>query len=156
MRRNSSDQNYLGFILFCIFLVFCQIMGMLYTWIPSFVGVFFTYNILNFSNDKKRYFIYLSFAYLVFYELTRGFYLFSYVFSFMIFYNLFVDRIRNNFTCINCILFIYVSFAYIGHYFINSFMAYMLNEDVSHFSNDYIYYMMIDWLVAIVLFKGRV
>jgi hypothetical protein len=155
MRRNSTDKKYLNLILFSFFLVACQIMGMLYTMLPSFVGVFFTYIILNFENDKKRYYIYLCFIYLMSYELTRGFYLFSYVFSFIIFYNIFVDKIRNNFTCTNCILTLYVAFAYIGHYFINSFIAYLLNEDASYFSNQYIYYIVIDSLLSMIIFKGR-
>lgn len=156
MRRNSSDKNYLGFILFSTFLVLLQIMGSLYTLLPTFVGVFFTYIILNFHDDKKRYYIYLSFLYLISYEFTRGFYLFSYVFTFIFFYNFFVDKIRNNFTCVNCILFIYVLFAYIGHYFINAFIAYLLNQDISSFSNEYLYYIVIDSIISMMIFKGRV
>ena len=156
MRRSSIDQNYLRLTLICLFLVFYQIISSLYTFLPLFVGVFFTYIVINFQKEKSRLYIYLSFVYLSIYDLDKGFYLFSSMLFFMIFYYIFVERIRNFFTCSNCILAIYVLVAYLGHFLLNSFISYILHKDSPPFSQEYIYYIVIDIVISIILFKGKV
>lgn len=156
MRRSSPDNQYIKISLFSLFLVFYQIMTSVYTLLPLFIGVFFTYIVVNYEDEKKRNYIYLTFLYLCFYDLNKGFYLFSYVFLFFIFYNLFVEKIRNFFTCTNCIIALYVVIAYIGHFIINTFIAYILNSDGPVFLLDYFYYIAIDVIIAIILFKGKV
>ena len=156
MRRSSTDQNYLRFTLICLSLVVYQIMSSLYTYLPLFVGVFFAFIVINFENEKSNLYIYLSFAYLTIYDLDKGFYLFSSLLSFLIFYYLFVEKIRNFFSCINCILAIYVVAAYLGHSLLNSFIAYILNQDMPSFSQGYFYYIALDVVLAVVLFKGKV
>jgi hypothetical protein len=156
MRRSSTDTNYLRLFFLSISFLFLLIMGSLYTWLPSFVGLFFIYVLINFEDEKDRLYLYLSFLYLIFYDINRGFYLFSYIFTFLIFYNFFLDKVRNYFSCINCILVMYVLVAYIGHYFMNVFIAYLLNETIIELSKEYIYYILIDMVLASIIFKGRV
>ena len=156
MRRSSTDKNYLRFTLICSVLVIYQIMSSLYTFLPLFVGIFFSYIIINFEKEKSRIYIYLSFAYLTIYDLDKGFYLFSSFLFFMIFYYFFVDKIRNFFTCSNCIVAIYVIAAYMGHALLNSFIAYILNQDIPPLSQGYFYYIILDVVLAIILFKGKV
>lgn len=156
MRRSSTDQKHLSLFSTSLFSLLMLVMGSLYTFLPSFAGVFFTYIIINYENDKNRIFVYLCFAYLCAYELSRGFYLFSYIFTFFIFYNFFLDKVRNFFSCNNCILFVYILTAYIGHYGVNLFISYLLNEDLTSFSSGYFYYVFIDMLFAMILFKGKV
>jgi hypothetical protein len=156
MRRSSTHQSYLTLSLFAIFFAILLIMGSLYTFLPSFVGLFFIYIIINFDDEEKKPFVYLCFLYLFSYELNRGFYLFSYLFTFMFFYYFFVERVRNFFSCINCILFVYILVAYIGHYFVNLFISYLLNESITPLSLWYIYYILIDTFFAVIVFKGRV
>lgn len=156
MRRSSTDTNYLRLFFLSISFLFLLIMGSLYTWLPSFVGLFFIYVLINFEDEKNRPYFYLSFLYLIFYDIDRGFYLFSYIFTFLIFYNFFLDKVRNYFSCINCILVMYVLVAYIGHYFMNVFIAYLLNETIIELSKEYIYYILIDMVLASIIFKGRV
>jgi hypothetical protein len=156
MRRSSTDTNYLRLFFLSISFLFLLIMGSLYTWLPSFVGLFFIYVLINFEDEKNRLYFYLSFLYLIFYDIDRGFYLFSYIFTFLIFYNFFLDKVRNYFSCINCILVMYVLVAYIGHYFMNVFIAYLLNETIIELSKEYIYYILIDMVLASIIFKGRV
>ena len=156
MRRSSTDHNYLRFTLICLSLVLYQILSSLYTFLPLFVGLFFAYIVINFENENSKIYIYLSFAYLTIYDLDKGFYLFSSSLFLLIFYYLFVDKIRNFFSCSNCIIAIYVVAAYLGHSLLNSFIAYILNQDMPSFSQGYFYYIVLDALLAIVLFKGKV
>lgn len=156
MRRSSTDKNYLTFFLSIIFFIALLVMGSLYTFLPSFVGVFFTYILINYDNEEKKIYVYLAFLYLFAYELNRGFYLFSYLFTFMLFYHFFLEKVKNFFSCINCILFVYILVAYLGHYFMNVFISYLLNENVTPLGAGYIYYILVDMLFAMIIFKGRV
>jgi hypothetical protein len=111
---------------------------------------------INYEDEKSSLFVFLAFLYLSIFDLHKGFYLFSSLLTFMIFYNLFAGKIKNFLTCSNCILAIYILVAYIGHYLVNTFIAYILNQDAPLFSQDYLYYILTDIILGIVLFKGKV
>ena len=150
MRRSSTDNSYLRLTLFSLFLVFVQILGSLYTFLPLFVGVFFTYIVINLDNEKNIFYVYLSFIYLSIYDLDKGFYLFSSLLFILLFYYMFVEKIRNSFSCTNCILVIYVVMAYLGHALFNSLIAYILHQDLPVLSEGYFYY-----IYVVVNFIGR-
>lgn len=129
-------------------------MSSLYPLIPTFVGVVFCYLILSF-HKREEYAtpIMLSFLYLLFFDLNRGFFLFSYTILFTIVYKFAIYKVQNIITCNNCILAVYVFIAYIGHFLLNAFFAYLNNETLPYFSNYYFYYMLVDSLVCFILFK---
>lgn len=154
MRRNSAHQNYLTLLGLCAWLLLDLVMSSLYPLIPSFVGVVFCYIILNFNkHEENALFLLLSFTYLCVYDLTKGFYLFSYIILFVIVYRFAIYRIQNIITCNNCILAIYVFIAYLGHYLLNAFFAYLDNETFPQFSNIYFYYIAIDSILSFMLYK---
>lgn len=137
-------------------MVLYLIMSSLYTSMPIFLGLFFAYNVINYENVENKIFVYLSFGYLFLFDLTKGFYLFSSILFFIIFYTFFVDKIKNFFSCSNCILAIYIVSAYIGHYILNLFISYILNQDTPLFTEDYLYYVIIDLILGLILFKGKI
>ena len=139
MRRSSTDNSYLRLTLFSLFLVFIQIIGSLYTFLPLFIGVFFTYIVVNLENEKNIFYVYLSFIYLTIYDLNKGFYLFSSLLFVLLFYYMFVEKIRNSFSCTNCVLVIYVFIAYLGHALFNSLIAYILHQDLPVLNGGYFY-----------------
>lgn len=143
-------------LFFAIGLLLYQILSSLYIFMPLFVGVFFTYIVINFEDEKSKIYVYLAFAYLTIYDLNKGFYLFSSIVSFIFFYYIFVEKIRNFYSCRSCIVATYVVAAYLGHFALNMFIAYILNADGPTFSQWYFYYILLDILIAIVLFKGKV
>lgn len=153
MRRNSTDKKYLNFFFFSVLIILGQIMSSLYPYIPSFVGLFFCYIILNFKNENKLLPVFLSFVYLTFYDINRGFYLFSYIILFSIFYQFALNKIQNITTCSNCILATYVFVAYIGHYALNCILAYFFNMPFPYFSNQYFYYIAFDSIVAFMFLR---
>lgn len=154
MRRNSIDQNYLTLFGICAWLLLGQSMSSLYPLIPSFVGVIFCYLIINFAHHEERAVtILLSFLYLTLYDLNKGFYLFSYVILFGIVYKFAIYKIQNIITCNNCILAVYVIMAYLGHFLLNSFFAYLDNAPFPYFSNYYFYYIAVDSILSFMLFR---
>jgi len=120
---------------------------------PTFVGVFFAYIVLNIEKEEDFFYIILSFIYLSFYELNKGFFLFSYIVLFVVYYYLFDERIRNYFKCKNCVVFVYVVVAYVGDFFINALFAYVMNEQFPNFSLEYLYYIAFDFIVAVILLR---
>ncbi len=153
MRRNSTNTNFIKLSLFALFLVLLQILSNMFLFMPTFVGVFFAYIIINIDKEENFFYIILCFIYLSFYELNKGFFLFSYVVLFIIYYYIFDEKIRNNFKCKNCVLFIYIVIAYIGLFLINVLFAYILNEQSPGFSLVYLYYIAFDFIVSIFIFR---
>ncbi len=154
MRRNSADQNYLNLFWISGWLLFGLVMSSLYPLIPPFVGVVFCYLVIHFNRrEENATTIFLGFLYLCLYDLNKGFYLFSYLILFAIFYKFAIYKIQNIITCNNCILAAYVTIAYLGHFFLNAFFAYLDNESFPYFSNYYFYYIAIDSILSFMLFK---
>jgi len=154
MRRNSAHQNYLVTLWISGWLFLSLVMSSLYPLIPSFVGVVFCYLILNFNRHEDNALpLFLSLGYVCLYDLTKGFYLFSYVILFVVVYRFAIYKIQNVITCNNCILAAYVTIAYLGHYFLNAFFAYLDNAPFPYFSNYYFYYILIDSLLSFMLFR---
>ncbi len=154
MRRNSAHQNYLKFFWMSGLLLLGLVMSSLYPLIPSFVGVVFCYLIINFHQHEDNSIpLLLSFLYICLYDLTKGFYLFSYVILFAFVYKFAIYKIQNVITCNNCILAAYVVIAYLGHFLLNAFFAYLDNAPFPYFSNYYFYYIAIDSILSFMLFR---
>ncbi len=156
MRRNSSDSHYIKLFLLVILFGLLQILSSSFIFFPTFASVFFVYIILNIDNEEKLLYIFFSFLYLSFYELNKGFYLFSSLIFFIIFYTVFVDKIRSSFTCKNCIIAIYIISFYLGEYFVNVMISYILNRDFPTLSTEYLYYIAFDFVVSVILFRNSV
>ena len=71
MRRNSSDQNYLGLFFFGVTLFVAQVISSLYPFIPSLAGFLFCYSILYFKEEEQKIPLFFTFAYLSFYDLYK-------------------------------------------------------------------------------------
>ncbi len=153
MRRDRTHQIYLKLFLFAALIFFGQIMSSLYVYIPSFVGLVFCYILLYYKDETKLFTIPFAFIYLIFYDSNRGFYLFSYLILFVLFYDFAINKIKNITSCENCILAIYIFVAYIGHYILNVFLSYLANRPFPYFSNQYFYYIAIDTFLAIIFFR---
>jgi hypothetical protein len=157
MRRNSIDKNYLAIVFISLALVLYQVITSLYTFLPVFAGLFFCYILIALNDEKQRVYVILAIIYLIIYDVNKGFYIFSYILFLFIFYNLFVAKVRDSLTCNSCILVIFIVSGYIGHYLTNSFVAYILNEDLPVFSNFYyLYYILIDSILAIIFFRDKI
>lgn len=153
MRRNSTDQKYLKLFVFFIIMLLGQVISALYPFMPSFVGLFFCYVLINFEDKEKIIPLVFAFVYLVFYDINKDFYLFSYLILFLIFYHFAIYKIQNMTTCSNCILAVYVIVAYFGHYTVNFVLAYLENMPLPYFSAHYFYYIAIDALLAFMFFR---
>jgi hypothetical protein len=159
MRRNSTDYRNLKYILFVIILVIYQIAGSISTFLSPLVGVFFVYLLTTIQKENKntrdQVNIYLIFLYFMFFELIRGFYLLGTLILFFIIFLFLKKRVISMFKSENWIIVIFVASAYFGLFLINNFFCYLQEKEFYSFSFIYIFYIFIDSLVSILLFKKR-
>jgi hypothetical protein len=159
MRRNSSDYQHIKDVAFVVALGFYLILGNINVFLSPLVGVFFTYLLLYLNKEyksvKDNINIYLIFLYLIFFELSRGFYLFSAVVVFFIVLYFLKKRIISIFKSENWIFTIFVISAYIGTYLINNLFCYLQEKELFSFNFMYVFYILIDSIVSILLFKKR-
>jgi hypothetical protein len=97
---------------------------------------------------------YLAFLYLCFFELIHGFYLFSTLFFFVIFYYLIKPKIASAFESESWSVAISVVIAYTGLYIVNLFFSYLLDRPFFSLSYIYIFYISIDIVLANLLLRG--
>ncbi|MDR2790591.1 MAG: hypothetical protein LBB59_06420 [Campylobacteraceae bacterium] len=151
MRRNSSYNRYLKLFLLALVLLLYQIFSSVYIFLSPLVGFFFVYIVKNFRRDNID--VYLTFLYLCFFELNQGFYLFSMVLLFAIFYNLLKPRIEAVLESRLWIIAITVTSAYLGLFFINTLLAYIFNHEFFNFGIAYFFYIIIDTVLSILFLK---
>ncbi|MDR1006992.1 MAG: hypothetical protein LBL65_00305 [Campylobacteraceae bacterium] len=151
MRRNSSYHQYLKLFFLALVLILYQIFSSIYLFLSPLAGFFFVYAVKNFKNDNLE--LYLAFAYLCFFELNHGFYLFSLTFLFALFYNFLKPHIEAMFQNELWIVAITVTIAYVGLFLINTFLAYLFGGEFFYFGIVYFFYIVIDTILALLLLK---
>ncbi len=161
MRRNSSNLRYLGNFLGIIALFAYEVATTMYSVLPPLIGVFFTYLIFEYSKKRKRYTEfdfgwYLSIAFLIFAEQIHGFYIFSSIVAFFIFFYFMVDWLFATFKSRLLLLAVFVSAGYVGTYAVSSLMSYIQNSTMLYFGSEYLVFISVEFLISIVLFKERI
>ncbi|MDR1976979.1 MAG: hypothetical protein LBQ18_08335 [Campylobacteraceae bacterium] len=151
MRRNSSHHQYLKLTILALALVLYQIFSSVYVFLSPLVGFFFVYIVKNFKRDSLE--LYLALAYMAFFELNQGFYLFSIALLFALFYNFLKPRIEAVFENESWIIAITVVSAYMGLFLINSLLAYFFDGEFFYLSIVYFFYIVIDTILAILFLK---
>ncbi|MDR2635796.1 MAG: hypothetical protein LBC08_03075 [Campylobacteraceae bacterium] len=151
MRRNSSYNQHIGLFFLALFLVVYQVFSGIYLFLSPLAGFFFVYITKNFKSDNIE--LYLAFAYLCFFELNHGFYLFSLTFLFALFYNFLKPHIEVMFQNELWIVTITVASAYMGLFVVNTFLAYMFGGEFFVFGIVYFFYIVIDTILALLLLR---
>lgn len=160
MRRDSTyHRNVIPFG-WIFFLVIYQVASSLYVYLTPLIGFFFCYLILVINEEEKTHIEqsgtkYLLIAYLVFADLNRGFYLFSGVIFFYLYYYMFAEWMKTVFKCKNCILIAFVISSYLGIYGFNNLLAYVLNESLFNLGWEYGVYIVSDCIITMIVFRDE-
>lgn len=161
MRKNSSELRFIGYFLGIALLFAYEIATSVYRYLPPLIGVFFCYLVLEYSQKQKSYLNfgfgwYFSIIFLLFAEQTHGFYIFSSVVAFFIFFYFVVDWIFATLKYRNTLLAIFVAAGYVGVFGVSNTINYILNRPFLQFGYEYGIFIAIEFLIAVVLFRGRV
>lgn len=161
MQRNSVNLLSLRFIVFCAMLIAYEILSSTSHIVPPFIGLFFAYIVIlkneserNMNNFDKRW--YLAILFLIFAEQIHGFELFSTVLNFLIFYYFIHDWLKVNMKWRQCLLIIFIFSGYIGTLLMSNLILYILNQPRLWISYEYLIYIVVESVIAILLFKERV
>lgn len=152
MRRSISYKENINRSILFIILVAYESLTSIYTYMTPLFGVVFCYLVFNIQNEEKRFPVALAFMYMVFFEADKGFYLFSIFLFFLIYYFFVANKLEKIISDKKYILFLLVAGSYIGYYLFNFFIAYLLNQEAPFFGIEYILYIVVDFLIAMVVF----
>jgi len=155
LQRDSSHNRTVVKVATAIGLVCYEALTSVYTFLPPFFGLFFSY-LLFFANSKLKFYevIYI-FLYITVYEIDKGFHLFSFIIFFTIYYNFLANEIKKYLYCKWCLASFYVVGGYLGYYLINCIFSFILNESMPPLGYNYIIYILIDTILVGNVFKKR-
>ncbi len=161
MRRNSTYKKNLIPFRWIVFFIVYQLLASLFIYLTPLIGFMFCYLIFareqqEIEHEEDSLMLYLSFAYLIFIDVNKGFYLFSGLIFFALFYRIFTVWLETSFKCKNCIIFVYVAVGYIGIYGINNLIAYALNQQLFNLGWEYAWYIFSDFIIAVVVFRDKI
>ncbi|MDL0089213.1 hypothetical protein [Campylobacter gastrosuis] len=162
MRRNSSDLRYLGYGFGVLSLFAYEIATSIYLFLPPLIGLFFTYMIIEYAKKQQKSYMefgfgwHLSIAFLLFAEQIHGFYMFSSLIAFIIFFYFMVDWLFSTMKYRNFLLIIFVFSGYLGVYLVSNAINYLQNKPFLYIDAWYGFYIFIESVFAIVLFKEKV
>ncbi|ARR00931.1 MULTISPECIES: hypothetical protein [Campylobacter] len=161
MQRNSINSQSLRFNLFCISIVVYEIFSITSVFLPSLIGVFFAYLVIlkdeldrTLGVKDKRW--YLSLAFLIFAEQLNGFEFCSVILAWLFFYYLINDWLKTNIKWRKLLITIYVFSGYIITLAMSNIVLYVLNQPRMKLDYEYLLYAIIESLIALVIFRGRI
>lgn len=148
------------FILYVIFVSYC-IFSSLYPVLPPLIGVFFAFLLVKIYEiyhkfkkfDSACYFVII---YLFLAEQIHGFSCFSVGIFFLIYYNFLFGWLLKNVKIRNVLIILAVVFAYLGTFAITNLFYYIRNIDLLSFGYEYIIYMIIESIIAMILLKDKI
>lgn len=160
MQRNRSDIQSVKFFIFCVFLVWYELLSAVYAILPPLIGLFFAYVIsLNNQALKKMEDYtkswYLAFLFLVFAEQIHGFELFSSIFAFIFYYYFLHEWLSTNFKLYQGMLIVYVCSAYILIFCVSNIILYIKDQALLQIYKEYLYYMVFESFLALFVFRDK-
>ena len=160
MRRLGAEKRFLKQLAWVSFLVFYQSLTTVFAYLPPLIGIFFTYTImLTLQKQKtlkefgKEW--YFCLFYLTFAEQAHGFALFSAVIAFMLFYHFMSDWLIVTLKSRELLVAGFVASGYVWTCATSSFISYAANLPILKFDYEYLIYVVVDSILAVILFRGR-
>ena len=150
MQRSITNQKPLILIMYATLFVVYMGLSSIYLFLPPLLGVLF----VLFSRSLQQQYvlnIFLVIFCLLVFEAEKGYTLFSSVIFFVLLYRFVIPKLNQNFSCQPCILFMSVSFAYIGFYLFSLLLANIFLLPLPHMTYYIVYYVVIEYLVVSVL-----
>lgn len=149
-----SASSKVSFYLFFIILYIYQLVSSVFYIFPPLLGFFFIYLLINYRKngfDKTSLFIVL---YLCFIEITHGIFLFTTCFTFLFFYYYIFEKLIYKLLNREFLIFVFTTFAYCFVIIVNVFFAYIFEINSVELNYYMLYYILIESLLSIVVFRG--
>ena len=153
MRRLGAEKRFLKQLAWVAFLIFYQSLTTVFAYLPPLIGIFFTYMImLTLQKQKtlkefgKEW--YFCLFYLTFAEQVHGI-------AFMLFYHFMSDWLIVTLKSRELLAAGFVASGYVWTCATSSFILYAANLPILKFDYEYLIYVGVESVLAVVLFRGR-
>ncbi len=151
MQRDSIYKSNIRYIVVFVLLVIYESISSIYPYLTPLFGVAFYYILSNINKRDNLFIVFLSFLYLLIFEVDKGFIPFSFMIFFIFYYFFIYDRVEHFFVEKNYKIFFHVFIGYVGYYIVNVVLKYLFNQDISVFDYKYFLYIVTDFLILVVL-----
>jgi hypothetical protein len=150
MQRSIINyQPIIPFVLL-IGLILYESISSIYIYITPFAGYIFLYIVKNYQNKEKKWIILSLFIYLAYFELDRGFFVFSSFIIFMVYYKLFHGELESTIACKNCLKVTTIFIYYFSFYILNLLFSLIFNCKLPKLDITYVVFFISD-IVAVLL-----
>jgi len=144
--------NYQPIVPFFLFigLVLYESVASIYVYITPLAGYIFLYIVENFHKKDKKWVIFSLFLYLAFFELDRGFFIFSSLLLFMFYYRYIHEELKATIACKNCLKITIIVIYYFGFYLLNLLFALIFNYELPKLDISYVVFIISDIVVVLL------
>lgn len=158
MQRNRSNLQPLTSALGVFLLVGYEVATTQLVFLPPLIGLFFAYLVLETTRMQSRYekfgaSWYFALVFIVFAEQIHGFYLFSSIVAFLLFFSFVSDWLAPAIKWHSWLLAIYVVSGYFWTFCVHELIAYIKGEELLKFSGEYLLYVAIETILAILFLR---
>jgi len=150
MQRSIINYQPIVPILLLAGLIVYESITSIYVYITPLAGYIFLYIVENFQNKEKRWIIVSLFLYLAYFELDRGFFIFSSLLLFMFYYRYVHEELKSTIACKNCLKVTIIFFYYFGFYLLNLLFALLFNYELPKLDISYIIFIISDIVVVLL------
>lgn len=161
LQRNSAYYLSVKFWLLAGFLLFYEIFSANYRFLPPLLGVFMQYLMIltlkaEQNLEKFDFRWYVCVVFLIFCEQIQGFFLFSSIITFLIYFYFLDDYLRNTIK-FKIFLIIGANLAgYFGILCVSNLISYMKNLPLLPLCKEYFLYVIIESIISLFLFKDKI
>ena len=150
MQRSIFNYQPLVPIFLLIGLVLYESVTSIYVYITPLAGYIFLYIVENHHDKEKRWIIASLFLYLIYFEIDKGFFVFSSLILFLIYTKFFHTELKATMACKNCFKLTIITIYYIGFYILNLFASLIFNQDLPKMDISYIIYIISDFILVLL------
>lgn len=155
-----SEEGSFRFFVEAIFLLLYEVASTTSQYIPPLIGICFAYLVLEYHERTRAMqnlgiSWYAAVFFLIFAEQIHGFYVFSSLIAFIVFYSIFFNWLFVSLKWRSGLLFIFITAGYVLSWAISSFFSYTQSEHVLSFGVEYLVYIVLEGILALVFLKER-
>ena len=151
MRRNSTYHSDLNLYLIFAFAILYEAFASMHFYLTPLIGLlfYFSINFLERGKYKELFFI-LFFSFYI--EANRGLIHFSLSLYFIFIYYSFLRNMKLYINCKSCLIWIYITIAYVGYYIFAIFLSSILNIEMLPLDSiNYLIFILSDTLLVFLL-----
>ncbi len=150
MQRDSIYKTDIKYLFIFVLLVIYESISSIYLFLSPLFGVAFYLILFSIRHRKEPFLIFLSFLYILIYEIDKGFIPFSFLIFFLVYYKFIFEKIEHLFVSRNYRIFFHVLNGYIGYYLLNVVLDYLFNYPIISIDYRYIFYIFVDFLILVI------